>query len=567
MRGEQSSSIEAVSCTLHGVHFGDITLTMLLESLGRFDVLYAPSGSMYFSRCISVHAEHNLDYLMEEGFPDRSLFLCHGREHQVLLAHDSSCTCVVIAAELEDISALKDAPFASRIIVLSHDSRFFEVETVVRTLFESVLYWESRLDYFLLRRKGRPQFDQQINLSQGMLGNYVCITDNAFNIVACSTNGQYSEHLELYRDFMKHGCLDVKEAEFIAERILPVVRPATPLVICGPDERHPFTTFHYPVYIDGIFLFHVIMVCEHGSIPYLRDMFAKFIGRLNGACRDYWRGNLGVDAPWRKLFNAIIDQTSISKEYKKTQMQIGILPAITQIRLLVFRFDESFDYESRSKVLEASRSINGGWSLPFMHGEELVVVCYSLNDDETRLSGEQFIDSVNEVTMKPFGITGGSSQRIQGIDDLSYGYRQAVTALDYKAEFMRERALYGRHGEPSIVPFDLILKYYLLKPNHDKDLAKFSLEHNILNELIAEDAEKGTKITNMLVSFIGNNLNGTHTAQALHAHRNTVLYHVARIEKRFGFSLKDPFTSQRIMLDYYYYAGKEGRERDDKPLL
>ena len=553
---EREEPFRAVPCTLRGSFFGEVSLKMLLGRLGAYNVLYTPSGNKTYSWFVAAVAEDNLDYLLKGEISERTLFLCRSDICQMLLKREASCSCIMLVEEGENYAWVFDPLYNRRVIVIEQPQHFYVIETIVQRLFSEVLMWESRLDYYVLRGKRKPQFDMLLSISQEILGNFVCIMDNGFNFVAYSTDEKYTQGAAPYAGFLAQKCFDVDEIDFITQKVLPLAKPTAQLVICAPDERHPHTTFHYPVYINGEFVYHVVMVCEFGSVDYLRDVFTKFIGRIAALCRDFWKISIETSAPWQRLFNALIDRTPLEKTYRETQMRASFLPRITQMRLLVYRFEESMPYDYCAGVVEAARHLNGGQSLPFMRDRELIVICYALDNDEARLSAANFTASFGEHVNHMYGITAGSSQRIDSLDDLSYGYQQAVTALAYRERFDAERRLYGRYGNASYVPFDLILKYYLLEPDYDQELVRYSFEHNIFRLLVEEDARKGTSVADMVVSFVGNNLNGTQTAQALHAHRNTVLYHVARVEKRFGISLKDPFTSQRLMLDYHYYLAR-----------
>lgn len=545
-------SVKAVPCTVHGPFFGEVSLPMLIEKLSVCNVRYVPSGNRAFTWFVPVALGDNLDRVLRNGIRERTLFLCHEDACRDLLERDASCCCVVRVKEGSDCSWTEQQPFSGRVVVIESDMSFFMLTAGLQRLFSETLIWESKMDHFALRNRNKPQFEELVELSQRHLGNFICVTDNAYNVIVQSSAEQFGEDAAPYGDFAKQGCFSAEEVAFVVERVVPIAKPHAQLVICSPDECHPHTTFHYPIFIDGTYLFHVVMVCAHGSIECLRDMFAKFISRFAISCKDYWRTTVETTEPWRRLFTAYIERAPIDKEFRAAQVLAIQLPDIAQLRVLVYQFEEWASLAFRSDVLKAAHRLNGGASLPFMYRNKLVVVCYTSEADESRLAGDVLSASAYEVICEPYGLVCGMSQRIYSLDDLSYGYHQAESALAYRKVYEAEQALYGIESEGS-VPFDFTLKYYLLDPDHDKELARFSFEHNLFVRIVEEDRRKGTNVANMVVSLIGNGMNGTQASRALHVHRNTILYHVSRTEKRYGISFKHPLTSQRVMLDYHYY--------------
>ena len=54
----------------------------------------------------------------------------------------------------------------------------------------------------------------------------------------------------------------------------------------------------------------------------------------------------------------------------------------------------------------------------------------------------------------------------------------------------------------------------------------------------------------MVWVYLSHGRNATETAKRMHVHRNTVLYHLSRIEERFDISFDSPLLRSRIVLDY-----------------
>ena len=88
----------------------------------------------------------------------------------------------------------------------------------------------------------------------------------------------------------------------------------------------------------------------------------------------------------------------------------------------------------------------------------------------------------------------------------------------------------------------------------------FAFDNSILSLLAREDEQAGTNIVQMIWVYLNNERNATVTSKLVHVHRNTVLYHIARVEKRFDISFDSPLLRSRIILDYQRLL-LEGRVR------
>ena len=66
---------------------------------------------------------------------------------------------------------------------------------------------------------------------------------------------------------------------------------------------------------------------------------------------------------------------------------------------------------------------------------------------------------------------------------------------------------------------------------------EFTFNTSIVNILWEEDVNNGTDYLKILWFYLKNERNATNTAQELHMHRNTVLYHIDKIQQRFDFDM------------------------------
>ncbi|WP_139651947.1 PucR family transcriptional regulator [Raoultibacter phocaeensis] len=526
------------------LRLGDVTYNMLIEVIKDFEVLHVPeSCSKRFTWYAPIPSKR--------GFFDRShrhevLFLCHDEVAESLLDDNPSSFCVVLVDDDCVPAWVSRKNRRNRVVIMRQTKRFYFYDSLLQSLFVNDLIWENEMDRVVYNR-GR--LDRLISLSEEMLGNFVCITDTGYNLIAYSRSIEPPE--EGYRYLVDNNCYSEHEVREIEENVLAVAKEKSQLTLCMPNERHRYPALHYPVFIDNAYLFHVVLACESGSLECLQDLFLKFMRRVVSICNDFWKTTVNLESPWHRVLAGLIDGDPMTEDYIDAQLAKTAIPASEQFRLLRFQFSSRKSFQERSRVIEAAKNLNNGFVYPFMHKGDLLVLLYSASVNEAALSGRKTYEDVDEHVYNPFGIAAGASQVFFGIKDIECAYRQALIAYAMRAPLRNEYdALYGSSDIPCYA-FEHVLKYYILTEGCDPDLVEFSFDHSILKRLAEEDRASGTEIVRMIWVYLNNGRNATDTAKLVHVHRNTVLYHVSRLEKRFDISFDSPVLRSRMMLDYH----------------
>lgn len=525
--------------------YDDISFSMLMEALSEFEIMHRPKKCVRtFCQVEVVYDETNID---DHGYRNDALFLCHSAVAKRLMERFPRCFCVALETSNTVPKWVDERSFGNRVVVLHQTERFSMYESAVQSAFINALLWETEMDRVVF---SHGRLDRIISVSEPMLRNFVCITDTGHNLIAYSRGIEPPAEGNVFTHLIEHGCYSAEAIEAIENYVLPSSKTRSQLVVMEPTENSPYVTLHYPVYIDGYYLFHVIMVCEHGSVAYLKNLFIKFMKRVTIICNEFWRNTVNIEAPWHRVLIALIGKQPQTDSYLKTQLSKTDLIDAKRFRLYYIPFEESMSYAERNSVVISARKLNGGSCYPFMYNDALVVLAYSASDDDRELSGLSVHDDLNEHIFEPYGIPAGASQRFDAIGDVELAYRQAVAAYALRGPMRREfGALFG--DKPvSCFPFEHALKFYLLTEGHDEDIVEYAFSHCFLNQIREEDKRLGTDTALMIWTYISHGRNATETAKLMHVHRNTVLYHLSRIEKRFDISFDSPLLRSRLVLDY-----------------
>jgi sugar diacid utilization regulator len=194
------------------------------------------------------------------------------------------------------------------------------------------------------------------------------------------------------------------------------------------------------------------------------------------------------------------------------------------------RFSLTYMRDYLEKMISGSKAI--------IYNDQIVLLASS-----TRENGLNESD-VSELCsfLREYNMRGGISRGFTKFEDLGEYYRQSLEALSIGARMDNSSCLCS-YNEYAI--------YHIAKAcSQVSDLHVFYQPK--LQLLIEYDKEHNTSFTKSLYSYLKNTRNITSTAKALHLHRNSMIYHLKRIEEILGFSLTDSDTLLHIELSFRF---------------
>ena len=532
------------------IHFGRegwhgiITYNTLIDQFSPVDIIYAPEKcTKRFTWYATIPSgQVRAGYFQQENI----VFLCHSDAVVSLLENYPTCFCLVAINEGEDYSWIEESRYKGRLLVFKEERRFYFYDMLLQHAFVNQLLWHREMDRIVF---SGGTLDELIEVSESTLKNFLCITDTGFNLIACTrhTKMYCKEHPYL----VENRCLSEKAVEHLRRVVLPLSTRSRKTIVDEPfDDNRDFPILHYPIYIDDQYLFHVAMECKNGSEAALKDLFEEFMKRVVQVATTFWRNTVNLESPWHRVLVGLIDGEQATQNYLNMQLSLTEIPKAHQFRLMYVPFRPQMGNQERNEVLVASKKMNQGMSYPFVYKGNLVVLLYSTSLNEDALCRNVIYGTVTDNIYSKFGLSVGLSQAFSHIEDIGFAYTQATLAFEFRKPLRKEFVLSCEEENVSVYPFEHALKYYMLSPDCDREVVRRSFKGSILSRLVEEDAEAGTEIAHLLWIYLSCDRNATETAKRVHVHRNTVLYHVGRIEKRFGLDFSSPMLKVRMILDY-----------------
>jgi sugar diacid utilization regulator len=234
---------------------------------------------------------------------------------------------------------------------------------------------------------------------------------------------------------------------------------------------------------------------------------------------------------WNLLEGRITDEKSIEERVRL--LNLGL-----KKNIYVFVFDLR-EYDSSQYSLTYMRDvlekmISGGQAL--IYDDKIVITASFMRARDifrTELSNLS-------VFLQKYNIRCGISRRCTEPAQLRFYYEQALDAMRVGTHMDFNRYIYP-YGEYAV--------YHIAEVCTVQGGAQ-KYCHPALEVLIAHDKEYGTAFTDSLYTYIRQFNSTGDAAKALHLHRNTMVYHLKRIEEITDISLEDYNVIQLIALSF-----------------
>lgn len=529
-----------------------VTFYMLMDRLQHFDILHKPKSRMRsFKWFISIRNKKDID---QENYDNDLLFVCESESASDLIDSNPTSYFLILSKKRDVPDWVYQEKRQNRVIVVNCTEDFFFYERLVQNLFIDNLIWENNMDYTVYA-KGKA--DRLLSISAPIINNFICITDTGFNLIAHSK--EIEPPSETYAQLVQNGCYSKEEIGHLKKEVLPHAKPRNNLIVCMKDNSNPYTTLHSPLYINGAYVFHITLVyASENSLEAVKDLFKKFVTRATAIFTDFWTDRIVLESSCHKMLIRLINNQKIGRDVIETQLSLTKIPSMSRFRLLHYHLDQKQPHSINSAIVKSAEQLNDGNCHPFTYEDDLLILCYASMENEAGVSMHKLHASAKKVIYNQFGISAGLSQQFINLKDISFAYEQTTLALKMRGLMIRAYPLgYFNDGSFPVFAFAHIFPFLLLDKERSNELIEYSFSDNILETLVQEDRKFNTDFMTLLWTYLCTERNATETSEQIHVHRNTVVYHIKKFEKRFDLSLDVTMVRNRLLLDFMHYFKQE----------
>ena len=520
-----------------GVNLPAVSLEMLLDFLLEYEILTKPHASQRKFRWFSTLSKE--DVTPSALSDNQIVYICRFDAAKQLLESHPAAFAIILTNELtvpDWVAAARD-----RVVLVHQKDTFSYFIFLVQQYFVQLLIWENEIDR-VIYQKG--SLNDLLNAASSLIINFISITDSKLNLLA------YTQRIKPPDKTQQHlvdvGCLPYEVAD--NSRKLAQNKSSVAL---DESEESPYKRLHYPLYINHTYFGSVVMVCNEQPLTKgLRDLFDILLKRVVVVCESYWKRRIQAETPHYFFFAKLLNGEHVSAEYIENQLQLTSIPLSPQLKLLVLEPNETDRINRIDSILGAASKINHNGCYCFVYKKDVLVLCYEVEGD-SQLSHKKSADELDQFVYQPFGINSGVSQIFESISDIDMAYKQAKTTLSLKNTIQSELFATGEKRDKGVYLFEDALIYYLVsQTDKDERFLSFSFSHTVLQKIYNEDQKYGTNNVALFWFYLHHERNATIVAQRLHLHRNTVLYHIEKIQKRFDFDLSIQSAREKMLIDF-----------------
>lgn len=514
---------------------------MFIDFLSDYKILAQPKSSRRVFRWLNAFArgEHTPS-LPSSGLRNGQILnLCRVSTARSVLDDDKSAFVCALAPD-DDIGAWI-SEYEDRLIVIRQKDTFSYFLFLVQRFFTDVMMWENELDRVVLRK---GSLHDLLNVGNSAISDFVLCYDGSGSILA------YTEKVEppdsAYCKALEAECEPKGEGRPASHSPLP-----RGINAIGPSSDHPYPRLQYDVQIEGIHFASLVLACKNEPASRgTKDLFAELANRVSSLCDTLWRDQVRIDSPYHFFFTRLIEGDSPDEKYVSAHMTATLIPDPAQLKLIVLDLAQSDRAVPLSAVAAAAKRINHGDCYCFTYRGDLCVLCYA-SEGDSQLSHKKSYDDIERLITEPLDIIGSSSQIFELITDLDLAYRQAVMANNLREIVQKESKNSDEDRILALIPFENCIIYYLIgKADADERFLSFSFSHTLMQKISAEDFEHGTNYLEIFWQYLACERNATTVAERLHLHRNTVLYRIDKIQKRFDLDLSSQDVREKMLVDF-----------------
>ncbi len=525
-------------------HLPTVTVGMLMDFLADYDVLVRPRASRRVFRWFEA-SEDAFEPHPRNLRTSQVLHVCHVAEARRVLAEDKNAFACALSP---DGSVPEWARSASdRLVVVRKKDTFSYFLFLVQRFFTDVMMWEDELDRIVLRKGGLREL---LNVGNSALGDFLACVDASGNVLA-HTEGVRPPAAALARA-VETGCIPLRDAPSLAGAEGHLQRDVD-------REGARFATL-------------LLFACKPVTAG-TRDLFATLFKRVEPLCAELWRNQARLLCPHHFFFTRLMEGPPPDEGYVQAHLQATSIPTPSQLKLVVFDLAHARNAPPLADVAAAASRINHGDCYCFAYKDGLCVLCYA-SEGDSQLSHKKTEQDVRRFVPAAWGIAAASSQIFEDIADLDLAYRQAAIAHDLHGVVEKEERGGGSGEDGSqppdtactLVPFESCLLYYLVgATNKDERFLQFAFSHTLMQKISAEDEAHGTNYLDIFWNYLASERNATAVAERLHLHRNTVLYRIDKLQKRFDLDLSSHEVREKMLVDFKVFFLMQNRTSIRRP--
>lgn len=441
------------------------------------------------------------------------------------------------------------------IMIIKRNIELRELLNEAQRIFVRISGWVIAMQRSVMKDEG---IQELVTMSEGIIGNHIAVMDSTFKLMAYTKNietddpgtnslirlGYHPEEtvrrLQLYRrleHFEKED--DVAVSDDLAISNYVTVKKA----------------FHNR---DGYSIIVVMVCCVKPLFDGLLDLFRLLIDNLQiYVNREY--PPKGESSPLKALISDILEQKAGAEGEARSRAAFAGLAMESDYDLFLVAFDDEANTPISRLLAELSERLPHANVLSYQRSV-IILNCYE--GARAAAGREEYLAHVDGA-IDGLAACCGVSSRFTTLMDLPAAYEQASVAIRLGKRLRGRSLVYTDipdHGARFYYEDYILFNQALLSLTQNRDMLKNTFIFRALKILGGQEKKNGVPYIRILHTYLQYERRATEACARLHMHRNTVLYHINRIEEILGVSLDDPEVRLKLSLSVKFHELESAEE-------
>lgn len=384
-----------------------------------------------------------------------------------------------------------------------------------------------------------------LTLSEPIIGNHIDIMDATFKLLAYTQNIPIDDPVTNY--LIEHGYHDKKTIQRLKElRRFEEFEKIDELILSTDYKMCNYETVKRVFHLNGNVHLYVVMHCNRKKVePGLLELLKLMLTYVK-KYTDRNTINPSTFAASQSFIKELLEKKISTVDEAINRAAYASIPFQKSYCLFAVSFQDNFNVPLETLVMLLSNHIVSSYVLSF--NRRIVIVRHIGTGDKIENLKEKMETTLSRLLSDTPCIV-GMSNVFDNLWQITTALEQAGCAIEYGSHV--ESGLSMEKRRP-VALFDFEESFLTLivakSFNSSKKLFLNCFMVEAIKKLSDYDVKHGTNMLKTLEVYLNCGKKATEVCKRLHMHRNTVLYHIERIQSILDISMDDQDVCLKLQL-------------------
>lgn len=417
-----------------------------------------------------------------------------------------------------------------------------KINTIFNQILEIFLKYQNWDIQMALSTASNQGLQHLLDLSENIIGNHIDIMDATFKLLAYTRNIPIDD--QITQDLIKCGY----HSEHTVNELRKLKRfeeyeKEDDIIISNDHKLCKYVTLKRVFHLNGKSSLYIVMHCNHREADEsLLDLFRILLNHISCYSeRDFLYP--AAFAASQQYLRDLLDGNMKSVDEAISRASYATIPFQQDYQLYLIAFKDNFNAPLDNLTVNINRELPFSYVISYYRR---IVILHNCSRKKNNV--ETVICALKKVLFH-FPCIVGISNPFQNLWEAQAALEQAGCAIEYGSHVRRS---IDSQDDGGLLFYDFeqcFLTLIVAKSfNSSSDIFKNCFMIRSIHTLLEYDKQHNSNLLSTLKIYLQCNRKATETCDILHMHRNTVLYHIDRIEQMLHISLNDADVCLKLQL-------------------